>query len=144
MIRQLKEVNVFKELDDRILENIMDHVIIKDYQTDEIIFLQDKISEFVYIIISGSVDLGIFHEESSNFSVIYNLYKNDIFGEEAYYEDRNILAAKCAESAVLFQMRVKHFRSLVNKEQDCMMFISKLLAQKYKLVLTSFKSNSLL
>jgi len=114
-IRQLKELNLFKELTARELREVNELLHERSYQKDEVIFDEGDTGLGLFIVVSGRVKVFSSHEALQRLSPEYG--GGDFFGELALFDEAQRTArAVAVEPTQMLALFRRELFSLV--EQD--------------------------
>ncbi|HQP11099.1 MAG TPA: cyclic nucleotide-binding domain-containing protein [Candidatus Omnitrophota bacterium] len=108
---KLKGIELFKNIDDRILASLAKVLREEHFNDGQIIFSEDDKSDEIYFIFSGEVEIvKTVNREAGIAQSLSSLGKGDFFGEMALFDKKNRSATvKAKGEAVLLKLSCKDF-----------------------------------
>jgi CRP/FNR family transcriptional regulator len=132
MKNKLKEILLFRNLDDETLNNIYNITSCIKYKKDSIIFYEGDSSKYLYCLLSGIVKL--YKVTSSDKEIIMKYFhSNELIAEVASFESIPYPATSIAYTDVeLLQIDFVKFRKLIYSNPELSFQIQSSLIQKIK------------
>ena len=130
LLNILKDVDIFKGLDDKSLEKILSISTIDEYSRGYRIFEDQSVGDDLYVLLDGEVLIKI-EKLQPDFDVnICKVEKGEIFGELALIDDAPRSAtAECNGPAKLLTINGKKLRELMEKDYKIGYYISSNIAK---------------
>ncbi|WP_423363638.1 Crp/Fnr family transcriptional regulator [Mycoplasma sp. P36-A1] len=127
----LKKNNLFKDINDNDLEQIMTHFSQRVYNKNSTVFYQKDHIEFIYIIVTGKVEVNK-HDLDGTKSIITILGKYDVFGESISLSSNNITPynSMVLEDSKIAYISKKTFLTLAKNNQQLFNNMIEVLANK--------------
>ena len=123
----LKNVGVFKEIDEDILQKIVNSLEVIQLKRQQNIFRKGDHGDAMYIIADGEVRV---HDGNH---VLSKLEQYNVFGEYSLIDDETRSASVTAEkSSVLFRLKRKDFEDLISEQFGLTKGILKVLIQRMR------------
>lgn len=123
----LKNVDVFKDIDRDILEEISTSLEVINYKRQQNIFKKGDHGDAMYIIADGEVRI---HDGNH---VLSKLQKYNVFGEYSLIDDETRSASVTAEKAsILYRLKRNDFEKLISNQQGLTKGILKVLIQRMR------------
>jgi len=124
----LKQMHLFKGLDDAALEEIVDRLVTRPVRSDERIFAEGQFAESFYIVLEGEVQITR-QVDKDEMIVIANMVKGDYFGEVALL-NRTLRSgeARAKTQTILLEMNEENFQWMLDEfpgvRRDLMRIVS--------------------
>ncbi|MDF2839461.1 MAG: transcriptional regulator, Crp/Fnr family [Clostridia bacterium] len=113
-----KKVNLFSELNDQLLGDIVDNIERKHYTKGQTIFEIGQISDRLYIVNSGRVKIYTYSRDGKE-QILYILNEGDFIGELSLLKMTKMeFNAAALEDTSLCTVSKQHFDSIIKKNPD--------------------------
>ncbi len=112
----LKNVSLFKGLDEDELERVLTLAFTKDYKKNYTLFFEGMAGGIMYVIIKGQIDI-FKNTQNGEENFLASLKTGDYLGEISLIEeDKRSATAKIAEESKLLVITRKCFNDMIYKE----------------------------
>jgi len=113
---KLRSLTIFRDLDKKELEIIQKHIFEQNVKKDSMLFMEDMPGEFLYIIISGRVDI-IKETIDKEKIVLASMGANEIIGEMSLIDSQPRSATGVtSEDSVLLVMNKQNFDEMLKSD----------------------------
>ena len=113
---KLSSLTIFRDLDKKELEIIQKHIFEQNVKKDSMLFMEDMPGEFLYIIISGRVDI-IKETIDKEKIVLASMGANEIIGEMSLIDSQPRSATGVtSEDSVLLVMNNQDFDEMLKSD----------------------------
>ncbi|HOK39834.1 MAG TPA: cyclic nucleotide-binding domain-containing protein [bacterium] len=116
MIEKLKKVNIFKNLSDELLNEILKIAQIKEFKKGDIICEEGEDGNEMFIILGGEIEISK-NLVGKNKKVLTILEKDNFFGELSFFDNKKRSANAIALSdAILLVIEKERFEKLLEND----------------------------
>ncbi|MGA9109082.1 MAG: cyclic nucleotide-binding domain-containing protein [Smithella sp.] len=113
---KLRSLTIFRDLDKKEIEIIQKHIFKQDVKKDSILFVEDMPGEYLYIIISGRVDI-IKETIDKEKIVLASMGANEIIGEMSLIDSQPRSATGVtSEDSVLLVIKKRNFDEMLQSD----------------------------
>ncbi|MDD5456826.1 MAG: cyclic nucleotide-binding domain-containing protein [Candidatus Margulisbacteria bacterium] len=132
-IHFLKDLDLFQQLPDSILELISSKMVLETFRAGQIIFHEGDYANRFYLISEGQISILIENKQGAEV-ILANLKKGEIFGEMALLIDSYRTATARADiDCQLYYLLKKDFQDLLTQHHVVALELSKTLSQRLAL-----------
>lgn len=119
LIPWLKNVSLFAGLSEETIDDISQISELKTYDSDETIFKEGDVADYMYVIISGQILIEREFKEQKRKKTLAILEGGDFFGEMGMVtNDLRSASAMTSENSVLIRLAKSHFLQKIKKNPD--------------------------
>ncbi|MGD0169984.1 MAG: cyclic nucleotide-binding domain-containing protein [Smithella sp.] len=113
---KLCSLTIFRDLDKKELETIQKHIFEQNVKKDSILFVEDMPGEFLYIILSGRVDI-VKETIDKEKIVLASMGANEIIGEMSLIDSQPRSATGVtSENSVLLVIKKQNFDEMLQSD----------------------------
>jgi len=113
---KLRSLTIFRDLDKKELETIQKHIFEQNVKKDSILFVEDMPGEFLYIILSGRVDI-VKETIDKEKIVLASMGANEIIGEMSLIDSQPRSATGVtSENSVLLVIKKQNFDEMLQSD----------------------------
>jgi ferredoxin-NADP reductase/CRP-like cAMP-binding protein len=145
----LREINLFRSLDDHGLNSLAKKVGILNLESGEILLKENEIANSMFLVLDGAIEI-YSHSEKGNEVSLAVLKKGQHFGEQALISgargERNA-NARTIKKSILVKISKESFNQVLEEDPDIHNYINKIgkeqLRQKLEATSSAFRSLSI-
>jgi CRP-like cAMP-binding protein len=113
-IKELKEANLFKQLNTKQLQQLGKHFMEESFEAGEVIFTQGEAAKNLYILLEGAVTLGIKAKGEIDITAYSVAKKGETFGLPSLIKPyRNSVSAICNKKTGVLSIEGETLRKLM-------------------------------
>ncbi len=128
----LKKSELFIDLNDMQLENILHHSSVKSFSEGETIFNQGENADYLYVLIEGQVDLSLKDKEDVGFMTSKIEKEASVFGTPSLMEPPVYnVSARCLKPTKALAIEAKYLKNSIEADPQMGIKIMKRLASIY-------------
>lgn len=128
----LKKSELFIDLNDNQLENILRHSSVKSFPEGETIFNQGENADYLYVLIDGLVDLSLKDKEDVGFMTSKIEKEASVFGTPSLMEPPVYnVSARCLKPTKALAIEAKYLKNSIETDPHMGIKIMKRLASIY-------------